>query len=32
MSPRGDRPTAFVCRNFTCREPVASADALAAQL
>ena len=32
MELRGDRATAFVCRNFTCNEPAASAGALAAQL
>ena len=26
------RATAFVCRDFACREPVTSADALAVQL
>jgi hypothetical protein len=26
------RATAFVCRDFTCREPVSTAEALAAQL
>jgi uncharacterized protein YyaL (SSP411 family) len=28
----GDRATAYVCHEFTCREPVTSTDALAAQL
>ncbi len=28
----GDRPTATVCRQYTCREPVTSIEALAAQL
>jgi hypothetical protein len=27
-----DRPTAFVCRNFACRQPVNEPEALAAQL
>jgi len=27
----GDRPTAYVCRNFACQAPVTDADALAAQ-
>ena len=32
MRPLGGAPTAFVCRDFACREPVSDADALAAQL
>ena len=32
MRQRDGRATAFVCRNFACREPVTDADALAAQL
>jgi uncharacterized protein YyaL (SSP411 family) len=32
MAPRDGRATAFVCRDFACREPVTTADALAAQL
>ena len=28
----GDRPTAFVCREFACRQPVNEPEALAAQL
>ena len=32
MRPQNGAPTAYVCRDFTCREPVTSADALAAQL
>ena len=27
-----DRPTAFVCRDFACRQPVHEPEALAAQL
>ena len=29
---RGGQPTAYVCSNFVCREPVTTADALLAQL
>jgi uncharacterized protein YyaL (SSP411 family) len=32
MRPRDGRATAYVCRAFTCREPVTAPDALAAQL
>jgi uncharacterized protein len=32
MSMRDDVATAYVCRDFTCREPVTAPDALAAQL
>jgi uncharacterized protein YyaL (SSP411 family) len=32
MRPLGGAPTAFVCRDFACREPVSDAGALAAQL
>jgi uncharacterized protein YyaL (SSP411 family) len=32
MRQRDGRATAFVCRDFACREPVTDADALAAQL
>jgi uncharacterized protein YyaL (SSP411 family) len=32
MVARGGQPTAFVCRDFTCREPVNSPAALAEQL
>jgi uncharacterized protein YyaL (SSP411 family) len=32
MVERGGQPTAFVCRDFTCREPVNSPAALAEQL
>jgi uncharacterized protein YyaL (SSP411 family) len=32
MRQKDGRATAFVCRNFACREPVTTADALAAQL
>jgi uncharacterized protein YyaL (SSP411 family) len=32
MRPAGGATTAFVCRDFACREPVTTADALAAQL
>ena len=32
MRQREGLPTAFVCRDFACREPVTSAEALAAQL
>jgi uncharacterized protein YyaL (SSP411 family) len=32
LRQKDGRATAFVCRDFACREPVTSADALAAQL
>jgi uncharacterized protein len=32
MRPKDGRATAFVCRDFACREPVTTAEALAAQL
>lgn len=32
MRQKDGRATAFVCRDFACREPVTTADALAAQL
>jgi uncharacterized protein YyaL (SSP411 family) len=32
MQQKDGRATAFVCREFACREPVTTADALAAQL
>jgi uncharacterized protein YyaL (SSP411 family) len=32
MRPVGGAPTAFVCRDFACREPVSDSGALAAQL
>jgi uncharacterized protein YyaL (SSP411 family) len=32
MRPQNGSPTAYVCRDFTCREPVTSIDGLAAQL
>ena len=32
MRQTGGRATAFVCRDFTCREPVTTPDALAGQL
>jgi uncharacterized protein len=32
MRPAGGAATAFVCRDFACREPVTTAEALAAQL
>jgi uncharacterized protein YyaL (SSP411 family) len=32
MQQKDNRATAFVCRDFACREPVTTADALAAQL
>jgi uncharacterized protein YyaL (SSP411 family) len=31
-TPRDGRPTAYVCRNFACRQPVTDADALRAEL
>jgi uncharacterized protein YyaL (SSP411 family) len=30
MRMRDDRATAYVCRGFVCKEPVTTADALAA--
>jgi hypothetical protein len=32
MSVREDRPAAYVCRDFTCRQPVNDPDALASEL
>jgi hypothetical protein len=32
MNPRNGAATAYVCRDFACREPVSTAEALAAQL
>ena len=32
MAPRDGRAAAYVCREFTCRQPVASADDLATEL
>ena len=32
MEPIESRATAFVCRNFTCRQPVTTAEALTAEL
>jgi uncharacterized protein YyaL (SSP411 family) len=32
MQPKDGRATAFVCRDFACREPVTTPDALAAQV
>jgi hypothetical protein len=32
MRMKDGRPTAFVCRDFTCREPVTAVEALTAQL
>jgi uncharacterized protein YyaL (SSP411 family) len=32
MTPKDDRATAYVCRNFTCQEPVTDPAALASQL
>jgi uncharacterized protein YyaL (SSP411 family) len=32
MRMRESRATAYVCRAFTCREPVTDVEALAAQL
>lgn len=32
MTPRDGRATAYVCRNFTCREPVTTPEALASAL
>jgi len=32
MQQQDNRATAFVCRDFACREPVTTPDALAAQL
>jgi uncharacterized protein len=32
MTPRDNQATAYVCRDFTCRQPVTTADALASQL
>jgi uncharacterized protein YyaL (SSP411 family) len=32
MRQTGGRATAFVCRDFACREPVTTIEALAAQL
>jgi uncharacterized protein len=32
MTMRGEQPTAYVCRDFACQEPVTQPDALASQL
>jgi hypothetical protein len=32
MTPRDGQPTAYVCRNFTCLEPVSSPEALREQI
>jgi uncharacterized protein YyaL (SSP411 family) len=32
MQPVGGAPAAYVCRQFTCRPPVTTAEALAAEL
>jgi uncharacterized protein YyaL (SSP411 family) len=32
MLQKDGRPTAFVCKDFACREPVTAIDALASQL
>jgi uncharacterized protein YyaL (SSP411 family) len=32
MEPRGGRATAYVCRNFSCQQPVTSAEELRSQL
>jgi uncharacterized protein YyaL (SSP411 family) len=32
MTPRGGEPTAYVCREFVCREPVTSVEALRHQI
>jgi uncharacterized protein YyaL (SSP411 family) len=32
MEPVGNKATAYVCRDFACRQPVTAADALTAEL